>query len=270
MSAHDDPVGKRFQRYVSDQLCFALPALELASRESRRGIHQGRKAVRRARAALLLCWRRPTPSVAIALDQLKRANDQLSDLRDANAQVGALKTLARGASGKARHALKIARRSMKRTRARLECDARSIARVVAARERVAFVSAGIAALPWNDVVDADIQAALTATRGQVADARRAALADPSPKKLHTWRRRLRRLLQQYDACIALGIPVPAETLSECVAEQLGRIQDENVLMASAPQLTGLRGSERRRFRRAVRKARNEHRKRLLSVVRFIG
>ncbi|GAB1596836.1 hypothetical protein [Lysobacter claricitrinus] len=87
VNAHDDPVGKRLHRYVSEQLHVATAALELGGRESRHGVHQGRKAVRRARAALLLGWPRPNAGVALALDQLKRANDQLSDLRDANARV---------------------------------------------------------------------------------------------------------------------------------------------------------------------------------------
>ncbi|AXK71059.1 CHAD domain-containing protein [Lysobacter sp. TY2-98] len=270
MSEHDAPVGRRLQRYVAEQLHLAMSELELRGHESRRGIHQGRKAVRRARAALLLAWPHPQGGVALALDELKYANDRTSDLRDAHALLGALKSLERSASDKTANALDAARKYLKRTRARLEADADSAARMASARGQIASVAEVMADWPWEDVAMADIRTAVEATTTQVALARAAAVADPSPRKIHKWRRRLRRLVQQRDACVALGIDMPADPVSECWAEQLGRLQDDNVLLASTACGSKLSDRKRKRLRRVLRKARNTQRDRLLSVSRLVG
>ncbi len=251
---------------MAHQLRLAGAALALRGSDSRHGIHEGRKAVRRARAALLLGWEHPNAAVALALEQLKWTNGQLSDLRDAHALVGAVKRLAGGARGQAFEAVDRARKGLKRRRAGLEGDPASQARVGEALERIEFIAAGAAALPWNDAVRPGIRATVAATRVQVARAQRSALAHPSPKRLHKWRRRLRRLLQQHEACVALGIDVSGDNFLECIAEQLGKLQDYNVLLDRVPCIAGLHGNQERRFRQAVREARNEQRERLVSVV----
>lgn len=270
MNADGANVGTRLARYVDGQLTLASSALELHGREARRGIHQARKAIRRARAALFLGWEHPNAAVALALEQLKRANDELSELRDAHAMVGAVKCVAKRENGCESDALRRARKRLKTRRVQLERGAIAQTRIGQARERVMFIAAGAAAIPWMRITEGDMRAALAATVAQVAQARRSALAHPSPAKLHKWRRRLRRMLQQHEACNALAIHVAANRFAECEAEQLGRLQDDNVLLAKASRLADLHGRRRKHFRRVVRKARDLQLERLVSVIRESG
>jgi len=266
MNADGAHVGMRLERYVCEQLTLATSSLALHGRESRHGIHQGRRAIRRARAALFLGWEHPNAAVALALEQLKRANGELSELRDAHALVGAVKCMSKLATGDAFDALRSARKRLKKRRAQLEHDAKAQSRIEQARERIMFIAAGAAAFPWKRITEGDIRGALAATGAQVAHAQQSALAHPSQAKLHKWRRRLRRMLQQREACDVLAIHVPEDRFAECAAEQLGRLQDDNVLLAEAPRLADLHGRRKKRFRRVVRNARDLQLERLVSVV----
>jgi CHAD domain-containing protein len=261
-----DPAGLRLRRYVDNELQIAASALTLRGHASRDGVHRARKAIRRTRAALLLGWPAPDAAVALAVDRLKYVNDQLSGLRDAHALVGALDRLLEGETGTTREMLDHARKGLARNRSALEHDPAAGSLLQDAGGQVRFIAAGIDALAWDDVAEDDIATTLDATARKVDRARRDALADGKAKDWHKWRRRLRRLSQQRRACAALGIEAPFTPFDKSVAEQLGKLQDHNALLAKGPRLAGLRGKRKQRFRRAVRDVRNQQRQRVVSVV----
>ena len=58
-----------------------------------------------------------------------------------------------------------------------------------------------------------------------------AVPDGEAKAWHRWRRRLRRLSQQHRACAEIGIDLDDDLFAKSLAEQLGVLQDLNLLAA---------------------------------------
>lgn len=218
------------------------------------GIHQGRKSLRRSRAALALGGE-VLGADAARLDQaLRGVCRSLSRERDAQAVIDTLKLLAASDPGIERDDLKPALRLLAARRDRM-LDAR-LARdpdLGSLRRRLAAISRRIEALPWADVEGAQIHLALGAATRRCNKAERRALRQPQDvEALHRWRRRLRRLRQQISALEKLtgldwseyaAVPDPADALSEA--------QDLSVLAATLRSLRGLDRDARRRLLTAI-------------------
>ena len=262
MDAETVLVGVRLRDYVADELDAATAGLRVQGRrELRKGIHATRKAIRRARAALRLGWREPDAGVAMGLAELKRLNVALSDLRDAHVLVGVVDRLLmltvedEDVDAGDRAALQRARKTLKARRKQCERDPHTQETIDAVAAALAFVHGGIDALPWDAVDASAIEAGLDATRADIARSREHALPKGSAPRWHKWRRRLRRLSQQRRACEAIGLDGREDAFTKSLTEQLGVLQDLNVLMQRGP----------REARSAAKQARNAQRKRLASI-----
>jgi hypothetical protein len=226
-----DPVGLRLQRYVGQELANASTGLAARGRGMRAGVHHARKSIRRARAALRLGWQVPPADVALALSELQLLNESLSDLRDTHVLVGVVDRLLLRADKEERGALKQARKALAARRRELEQDAGVHTRLVDIAAQLAFHRNGIDGLRWNDVATVAIDATLEHTEAQIARARSKAVADGEAEAWHRWRRRLRRLSQQHRACSDIGIELDDDLFAKSLAEQLGVLQDLNLLAA---------------------------------------
>jgi hypothetical protein len=266
MTHPGDPVGLRLHRHVTGELAAASAGLAAHGRGLREGVHRARKAIRRTRAALRLGWSSPGADVALALSELQRLNEALSDLRDTHVVVGVVDRLLAQESKEARRGLRKARKALAKHRLEGERDARLQTVVDDVRKQLAFLGHGIDVLPWSEVDPETIHAQLARTQSRIDRARGKAVPDGKPDHWHRWRRRLRRLSQQRRACRDIGIDVAEDLFAKSLAEQLGVLQDLNMLVAHGAGDLGLPDDARRALKHAAKRARDVQRQRLLSVL----
>jgi CHAD domain-containing protein len=197
------------------------------------GVHQARKAIRRARAILALGGPgfSAVPAVRRLDAELRRLCRGLSSLRDADALQDALLHLASEA-----------------VLGPIECDrlsqpvqARRAARLAAAlardpdfarrRERLDAGRARLLTLPWSEVNETALHEAHGRALARLARALRRARRSEHPEDWHRLRRRLRRLRQQENVLerIAPGLGLKTPGIDE-LAERLGLAQDHALLL----------------------------------------
>ena len=243
--------GALLAGYVASELARAGKLLGRKPGRLNVGIHQGRKSLRRSRAAIALAGDALGPGAARIDRALRGLCRSLSRERDAQAIIDTLTSAAADAStGIQDDDLKQAQRLLTARRnallaARLERDPG----LTGLRERLAGIARRAAALPWAQVEASHVHAALARSLKRCDRAERRALElTTDAEALHRWRRRLRRLRQQLTALQKLtgldwgeyaAVPDPADALSEA--------QDLAVLTATLRRLSGLDRDTRRRL-----------------------
>jgi CHAD domain-containing protein len=246
--------GPLLAGFVAGELARAQRLLAREGEQLNAGIHQGRKSLRRSRAALAL-GAGALGATAARIDRgIRAVCRSLSRERDAQAVIDTLRSVAATGSGLQRGDARLALKLLRERRdailaARLARDPG----LAAARGRIERLAARAAALPWERVEPRHVHEALTRSLRRCDRAERRALASTDPEDLHRWRRRLRRLRQQIAALERLtgldwreyaAVPDPADALSEA--------QDLEVLTAVLRRLPGAARELRLRLLDAVR------------------
>ena len=218
--------------YASDQLARAMDCLSWRGARLHKGVHQGRKSLRRTRAVLALAKPALGAGARLIDRELRRINRSLSTLRDAQALVETLDRLAKhnppdASQGLLRQARRAAvSRRTAQAREALKDDADFAGR----RAQLAVLAAGLQTLPWA-VIDRDVEASLRKSAAQAIAASEQAQKSGDNDDWHRWRRRARRLSQQYRALGDVAAALAADRdRDKALAELLGEAQDYALLI----------------------------------------
>ena len=226
-------LGGDLRAYALDQLAGAVAQLGREGEARHDGVHQARKSLRRARAALALAPR-PLGDQGRRLDAaLAAACRGMGALRDAQALLEALQRLAPKLPTESRDTL---------PEAMLLATARRDAMLAAAlerdpefarrRARLDGLAARLAKLDWDAVREKDIAKSVARSERRLAKARRRVKRHPEDdERWHVLRRRLRRLRQQ-DSLLQAVAPAfrPTGGVSVDQATTLGEAQDDALLL----------------------------------------
>ncbi|WP_372012639.1 CHAD domain-containing protein [Pseudoxanthomonas sp. 10H] len=236
------PPGSRLGHLLQRECLAAVEALATADRDAHAGVHEARKAIRRARSLLALVARELDVQAADRI--LRRAGASLGALRDARAVALTADRLARPRDDAtwSLAAATLQARADRLARRELAVDPR-FARRRRAIQRAARL---LRDLPWADVRSADIRTGVVRQARRAERAGRRADRHPDPDNLHRWRRRVRRLRMQVDALDALRIDVPAHDPGASrrlhrLSDALGARQDLAVLEETLRRLRALDG-----------------------------
>lgn len=227
------PLGPRLKAFAMTELAEAQALLAKPGDQRHEGVHQARKRLRRARAALAL-GRKGLGREGRRLDEdLGRLCRGLSPLRDAQALIEGLQRLPAGEPDPLASALP-EMLVLARTR-RDDCLARTLARdpdLKHRRARLQAMAARLEALAWDDVKPRAVSKSVARSEERLAKARRRATRDPGDDaRWHAMRRRLRRLRQQDHLLAALEPDLrPAASVSAEEAAVLGEAQDDALLL----------------------------------------
>ncbi|HEY0506205.1 MAG TPA: CHAD domain-containing protein [Lysobacter sp.] len=227
------PPGPSLSGYAAGELDAARAAL--AGDDLHEGVHQARKALRRARAALALGDGILGPGAGLIDRELREINEGLSTLRDAHALVETLDRLIRRERHAGRRAV-LDRARADAVRARDEHADGAVLLDPGLRGRIALIDVLQAALPvltWDRLTPSALRMGLADSDDRTLDARERALASGKDKDWHRWRRRARRASQQRRALAAVGVKAPAAThgFDKRTTERLGEAQDLSLLLA---------------------------------------
>jgi len=203
------------------------------------GVHQARKAIRRARAVLALGDGLLGPGAGLVDRELRALNDGLSNLRDAHALVEVLDRLVkRERKDEARAVLLRAREAAIAARTRVaDAATRSDPGLASRRAMLGVLRAAMTALDWSRPTPAGLRMAVADGDLRSHEARGRACGTGEDEDWHRWRRRARRAAHQRRALEAVGVPAPAEP--DCVdgrafdkrtAHRLGEAQDLSLLL----------------------------------------
>lgn len=232
------------------------------------GVHQGRKAVRRARAILALGSPALGAGAGWVDECLRDACRGQSGLRDAHALVGILSTLGeRAPSGVAPVFPRLVRCARQlRAEAAREADLRP------ARERLGAARGALAALPWERVDTVCVVAAAGTSQDRARELGRRARKRGRDVDWHAWRRAIRRCSQQARALRTLGVEDAWPVLTGIeAAAALGGLQDLSLLLdhlgRARPLAACISPDERRAVRGWLREERGRHREALLEAAR---
>jgi hypothetical protein len=225
-------IGPRLLAFACAQLQDARSHLSGTGEDPHAGIHQARKCIRRARAALALGARALDRRAAGLDDELRRLCRGMAGLRDAQALLDELQRLEQSAPARLRALLPLAETAARQRRDQVL--ARALAKdpaFAARRQRLLAAQARFARLDWQAVDDIDVAAATARSRRRVDKARARARRHPEDDHLwHVYRRRLRRLRQQ-DTLLAQVQPgLRPSTSGLDDHDALGESQDDALLL----------------------------------------
>lgn len=263
--------GQALGVYARHELEAAIARLGWRGGRRHAGIHQARKSVRRARAALALGADTLGPGAALVDRELRRINDGLSALRDAQALVETLdRRLSLDHGAATVRVLRRARRVAAAARAGAARDALALDPGLTGRQAMLGVlCAAMAALPWDAIPDSRLRGSLADSQSRMELARARALGTGDDEDWHRWRRRARRVSQQRRALRSSGLeaggPIDDAAFDKRTTERLGIAQDLNLLLDhcgrrslfSKPDRRALRqhaAPELARLRRRIRRA----------------
>lgn len=254
------------QRYALDELGSAIDALDAFGGRLHAGVHRSRKAMRRSRAVLALGGEALGPGGRLIDRALRKANRGLSDLRDAHALVETLdRLLERAGDEDARVHLHRARHAAAARRDAVGGDTARLQEVADVRALLHTLHAALQGLPWDALAMEVVDVALATSARNIEHAStRVADTDADPD-WHAWRRRLRRLSQQHRALSAAGFPRDADTFDKSLAEQLGALQDLQLLRDQCGQRGPFAKSERKALKAFADAALRTQRRRLRSA-----
>jgi CHAD domain len=251
-------VGNELAAFAVAQLQRAIDYLAQPGKARHKGIHEGRKCIRRTRATLALaagafkrgnCANR-AKRLDLDLGQLCRG---LSPLRDAQALLEALarlNALAPDVSAILPDAMKAA--EAKRDQL-LQRALRHSPDFLSRRARLATAIKRLRTLAWQDISPTDVASALARSMRRVKKAERKAHRHPAQDETwHLYRRRLRRLRQQ-DSLMATIQPElrPVFEGLEQQAERLGESQDDALLLKHCGKRSPFAPSQRKILRRTA-------------------
>ena len=227
------PLGLRLKVFALSELSQAQSLLAKAGDDRHAGVHQARKRLRRARAALAL-GRKALGREGRRLDEdLGQLCRGLSPLRDAQALIEGLQRLPASEPSALASALPDLM-DLARQR-RDQCLARTLARDAdfqRRRDRLLAMATRLEALDWQDVKRGAVAKSIERSEERVAKARRRATRNPKDDaRWHAMRRRLRRLRQQDHLLAALEPDLrPEDNVTAEEATVLGEAQDDALLL----------------------------------------
>ncbi|HVJ38251.1 MAG TPA: CHAD domain-containing protein [Stenotrophomonas sp.] len=208
-------------------------------------VHEARKAIRRARALLALAEDGDAAFDIGPADRiLQRVGDSLSRLRDAHVAIDTARLVGKQTETKRWRPVVIAlrARSAGLIAHELERDPGLARRVSTVEGALHYLDA----LPWAELTAAQIRAGLQRQHRRVERAARRAGKHPDADRLHTWRRKVRRLRMQVEALPKLkphwSKSTPSAPKSKSLhklSDALGREQDLQVLAGLLRRLPGL-------------------------------
>lgn len=206
----------------------------LADPDLHEGVHQARKAIRRARAVLAMGDGLLGPGAGLIDRELRTLNDGLSNLRDAHALVEVLdRLLKRERKDAVREVLQRAREAavLARTRA-ADAATRSDPGLDSRRAMLEVLRAAMVALDWSRLRPPGLRMAVADSDLRSHEARLRACETGEDDDWHRWRRRARRASQQRRALEALGLPVPEDSarFDKRTTQRLGQAQDLALLL----------------------------------------
>jgi len=258
--------GIALRDYGRAELAVAIDSLALRGSHIHEGIHQARKAIRRTRAMLALGARVLGPGASLIDRALREVNHGLSPLRDAHALVETLDLAHTKARDDAtRAALDHARRCASRRRATMAQQPQFTRALQHAQAILPTLHAALIGLPWETISTPLVADAMATAERRAAIARERACACDDAKAWHRWRRRMRRISQQHRAAIAAGVPIDDAEFDKNLTEQLGVLQDLNLLVAHCGEDSPF-SSSRLTLRRFAKRALARQRKGIRSVV----
>ena len=226
-------LGLRLKAFALSELGDAQALLAHPGDSRHDGVHQARKRLRRARAALAL-GRKALGREGRRLDEdLGRLCRGLSPLRDAQALIEGLQRLPASAPGPLASVMPdlVALARVRRD----GCLARSLARdpgLQRRRDRLRAMAGRLEALDWFAVKPGAVARSVARSEERLAKARRRATRDPGDDaRWHAMRRRLRRVRQQDHLLAALEPDLrPLANVTADEATLLGEAQDDALLL----------------------------------------
>lgn len=216
------------------------------------GVHEARKALRRARAVLRLVAPRVGQATMAVDQELAMVGRALSSLRDAMARVETLDWLLANAGDDA-PLLRRCRRAAAKARADAARSALTTDPGFALlRARLRDADIALHALPWSRLHIDDLPPALDQADTRARKVRDRACKHDQDTEWHRWRRRLRLLVHARDVLRNAGLalaPCAADELK--LATALGRAQDLAVLKRECASNMLFARADRKPLRRVV-------------------
>lgn len=228
--------GTALGDYARIELESAITRLGWRGGRLHAGVHQARKALRRARATLALGADALGPGAAMVDRELRRINDGLSSLRDAQALVETLnRQVAVGHDAAMTRLLRRARRVAAGRRVAAARDAQALDPGLAERRAMLHVlCAALAALPWASIPPSQLRDRLADSQACMDREKVRATTSGRDQDWHRWRRRARRLSQQRRALHSSGleaeVPLDHAAFDKPTTERLGIAQDLSLLL----------------------------------------
>lgn len=227
-----DRLDGALRDYAATELRKAIACLAWHGPRLHEGVHQARKSLRRTRSVLALGSPMLGPGAVLIDREGRSINRRLSTLRDAQALVSTLDHLI--GREEAAEPLLVLRR-VRRIAARARAEHARIARagepdLAGARALLMTLLAALLSLPWQTLTEAGVRLALQYSVDRAEQAGRRAQTSSRASDWHRWRRRARRVSQQYRA---LGDFVEhaggVKKQSKVLAVRLGEAQDYALL-----------------------------------------
>lgn len=262
------PIGGKLGEFVHQQLELAQNLLARPGEKRHKGVHEARKCMRRARAAVLMLAPKRSDAASRFDRSLAKLCRSLSSLRDAQALNEALARLGRAKSNSEATSPPIDQSLLSRAlvsaqaiRAQaLEQALLDDPELSARRNKLQRLIADSAALPWQALSAQDLVAALQHSEQRVHKASGRAAKDTKDNVLwHSFRKRVRRLRHQRDI-LEQTLPqlfaehAPAHKSGNSRAQELGESQDDALLLQFCKQPSQFENDVRLGLR-AVAKAR---------------
>lgn len=262
-NSNEQSLAARLNALLTAQLLQAEKLLSASGKARHKGVHEGRKCMRRARAILALGGTRLGP-LSVRLDEkIARNCRSLSSIRDAHALIEALRRLPKAGSDSAAMLASAKDAAVRDRDLRLERDLERDPEFGKRRKRLLRVLEESKKLDWTGVSLARLHKAIARSEKRLEKSARVAKKRPEDDLAwHSMRRRLRRLRQQLNILEKL---VPAESFGagkakdiERQAAELGESQDDSLLLARCgkgspfepPQRTWLRAVAQQRLAQA--------------------
>lgn len=248
-------LGARLLSYAGAQLRLAQAQLARPGDERHAGIHEARKCLRRARAALALAGANLGPQAARIDRDLRQLCRGLSPLRDAQALIEVLSRLKSSralAPESTREALEAARQRRDATLVKALARDRDF---MARRLRLSRAQTRLARLDASRIDASVVRESLARSERRVRKAdRRARRHRGDDEAWHTFRRRLRRLRQQRTLLAELEpqLAGSVKALDE-QATALGRSQDDALLLARSSGRSPFSPALRQELRQVARR-----------------
>lgn len=225
------PLGPILRDAATRELARAEAMLACHGARLHHGVHQGRKSMRRVRAALALAAPALGRSGWWVDRELRRTLDALSELRDGQALIEALHRV--GDKAPPEQAALFARsvRVAEHRRADLARERSYVALDREGLDILATLRASLAGMPWERIEPNDVARMLRDSADRIGEALATVRTDSAGEEAwHDWRRRTRRLSQQQRLLAGTALAVDrGET--HAVAERLGAAQDLSLLLA---------------------------------------
>jgi CHAD domain-containing protein len=248
-------IGTGLSAFVQSQLQAAQRQLARKGLSRHKGIHEARKCIRRAKAALAIghpAFGERGVRLNAGLGRICRG---LSPLRDAQALIEVLQSLHAGATDALQKILPAAESAARQRRDRslakaLACDPQFKRRC----QRLQRLSENLRRLDWDRVGEDCVAEAIRRSERRLEKAgKRVRKSAEDNESWHEYRRRLRRLRQQ-DTLLS-GLDVESGLLNRefrAQADALGSAQDDVLLIRRCGKDSPFRPEHRRLLRRTAR------------------